>query len=441
MENSVKQVEATRAQQGTEAVPASQVLRTLSGMMQSTPFRASKQAQRLLQYIVDESLAGRPEALKERMIGIAVFNRRPDYDTNSDPIVRLRVAEVRKRLALYYQNAGDESVLISIPSGSFRAVFDWVRPSPAAPLTPSSWKQEPNQQAVEPITQPVLHELEGSNPAFPAKFRDVRWWLAIAASAIILTSFALHYFAFSDERALNQFWSPVLSSDMALIYIGNNPVYELSPYFVEEYFRKHPQSRDAETGANTYIPAPPEITDAAKDLVPAKDTYVSNGDVAATSKIVALLAQRGKQFDIRYGSDVTYGDFRLHPTVLIGAHNNYWTLSTTKNLRIAFEGLDSIVDRSDAKKSWVANSDRTEDYALVSRVMNAWNGKVVVVVAGVGQGGTRAAAEFVTNPQSISKLTRSLPRGWQTKNIQIVLHTRVKNQIPSAPEVVSTYCW
>ena len=439
MENSVKQDELTRTQPGSEAVPASQVLKTLSGMLQSTPFRTSKQAQRLLQYIVDESLAGRPETLKERIIGITVFDRRPDYDTNSDPIVRLRVAEVRKRLALYYQNAPDEPVLISIPSGSFRAVFEWVRSSPA--VSPSPWKQEPSQQSVEPITQPVLHEPADRKSASPIRFRDVRWWLGIAASAIIVTSLTLHYFASSDERALNQFWSPVLSSDMALIYIGNNPVYELSPYFVNEYFKNHPQSQDTETGANTYIPAPPEITDAAKDLVPAKDAYVSNGDVAATSKIVSLLVQRGKQFDLRYGSDVTYGDVRLHPTVLIGAHNNYWTLSTTKNLRIAFEGLNSIVDRSDAKKSWVANSDRSEDYALVSRVMNAWNGKVVIVVAGVGQGGTRAAAEFVTSSQSISKLARSLPKGWQSKNIQIVLHTRVKNQIPSAPDVVATYCW
>jgi hypothetical protein len=127
--------------------------------------------------------------------------------------------------------------------------------------------------------------------------------------------------------------------------------------------------------------------------------------------------------------------------ILIGAHNNYWTLRTTKNLRVGFEGLDAIVDRSNANKSWVATSDRSEDYALVSRVLNSWNGKVVVVIAGVGQGGTRAAAEFITNPQSMSKLVNSLPKGWESKNIQVVLHTTVKNQIPSTPEVVAAYCW
>ena len=56
--------------------------------MQSTPFHSSKQSQELLQYIVDQTLSGHPEMLKERIIGANVFDRRPDYDTNEDPIVR-----------------------------------------------------------------------------------------------------------------------------------------------------------------------------------------------------------------------------------------------------------------------------------------------------------------------------------------------------------------
>jgi len=396
----------------------------------------------LLEFLVNETLAGRAETLKERVIGAKLFGRRPEYDTNSDPIVRLRVAELRKRLALYYQLTDEETVRISIPLGAFRVVFGWAHSGTGRSPSASPQEDVQSESFIEPVPQAVPEQIAvPAHAPTSVRSQDRRWWIAIAASAIILSFVALHYFASSDERALSQFWSPVLGSDMTLIYVGNNPVYDLSPSFVAKYFKEHPESQDEEIGANTYIPAPPEITDAAKDLSPAKDTYVSNGDVAATSKIVALLARRGKQFDIRYGSDVTYGDVRLHPTVLIGAHNNYWTLRTTKNLRIGFDGLSAIVDRSDPQKRWVANADRTDDYALVSRVMNGWNGKVVVVVAGVGQGGTRAAAEFVTNPQSISKLVKSLPKGWENKNIQVVLHTTVKNQIPSAPEVVATCCW
>jgi hypothetical protein len=101
----------------------------------------------------------------------------------------------------------------------------------------------------------------------------------------------------------------------------------------------------------------------------------------------------------------------------------------------------SIVDRTDPQKHWVANAGFTEDYAIVSRVMNSSAGTTVITAAGIGHAGTRAAAEFLTNPHSIALLVKSLPKGWEKKNVQIVLHTNVINQVPSTPEVVATSCW
>ena len=65
----------------------------------------------------------------------------------------------------------------------------------------------------------------------------------------------------------------------------------------------------------------------------------------------------------------------------------------------------------------------------------------MIAVAGIGYAGTQAAADFLSNPQSISALAKSLPKGWEKKNIQIVLHTTVTNKLPGAPDVVATYCW
>src|SRR5579863_2865659 len=94
----------------------------LDAIFHSSPFRASKQSQQLLQYIVDQTLAGHGELLKERLIGVNVFGRRPDYDTNEDPIVRARAAEVRKRLAQFYVGEGRHCpVRIEISPGSYLA--------------------------------------------------------------------------------------------------------------------------------------------------------------------------------------------------------------------------------------------------------------------------------------------------------------------------------
>src|ERR1035441_9848118 len=88
MENTVKVIDYLERAAGTQEMVASQVQEALSEIFKSTSFRASKQSQQLLQYIVDQTLAGHAELLKERIIGAAVFGRPPDYDTNEDPLAR-----------------------------------------------------------------------------------------------------------------------------------------------------------------------------------------------------------------------------------------------------------------------------------------------------------------------------------------------------------------
>jgi len=226
-----------------------------------------------------------------------------------------------------------------------------------------------------------------------------------------------------------------------LIYIGSNAVYELSPSYIDSYYKQHPRSGNEEMGMESYIPLPPGTKIDAQDLYPAKDTFVTIGDVAATTKIVSMLAHRKRQFDVRYGNDVAYGDLRQSPTILIGAHNNSWTLAMTGDLRYVFDGPMAIMDRSNTKKRWTSNADFSEDYAIVSRVLHSKTGTPVITAAGIGYEGTRAAAEFLTDPQSISALVKTLPKGWEKKNIQIILHTTAINQLPSAPDIIATYCW
>jgi hypothetical protein len=443
MDHPVGIVDSPDRQKVSDRVPATEVQRSLSAILQSTPFHSSKQSQELLQYIVDQTLAGHLEMLKERIIGANVFNRRLDYDTNDDPIVRGRAAEVRKRLALYYQTAREEAVRISVPPGSFKAIFEWTDGNPTLSSSAAPSGPESGQPPVEVIAPPVHRQLaEPEHQPSPVRFRTWRWWIVSAISAMLLTWAAAHYFATSEERAFNHFWSPVLdNSNTVLIYIGTNAVYQLSPSYIDGYYQQHPRSQTEQMGFESYIPLPPGTKIDAQDLYAAKDTFVTIGDVAATTKIVALLVRRKKQFDIRYGSDVAFGDLRQSPTILIGAHNNSWTLTMTGDMRYVFDGPLAILDRSNTQKRWSASADFSEDYAIVSRVLNSKTGTTVITAAGIGYEGTRAAAEFLTNPQSISALAKSLPKGWEKKNVQIVLHTTAINQLPSAPDVVATYCW
>jgi len=446
MENAVQSTETSPPAQAQQDISAARIQQDLSEILASNPFRTSKQSQDLLRYIVDRSLSGHAEALKERVIGFEVFGRRPDYDTNNDPIVRARVAEVRKRLALYYQAEPGKTVRVSVPPGSFRAVFERIDkdPAPTPPIPPLA--RESNQQmphTAEPELLTVPQAGPGLGPRRSAlKFRATAGWIVLSAAVLIGVFLVAHNLPSSDARALNRFWSPILDNPKTtLIYVGGNAVYQLSPSYLSSYYQQHPQSENEEMGFESYIQFPPGTKIDARDLFPAKDTFVTIGDVAAITRIESLLVHHDRQFDTRFGSDVTYGDLRESPSVLIGAHNNSWTLTLTGNLRYVFSGKNAIVDRMDPRKRWSTPDFSAEDYAIVSRVLNSKTGNMVIAVAGVGYAGTQAAAEFVTNPQSVSTLLKSLSKGWEKKNLQIVLHTSVTNQIPGPAEVVAVYSW
>src|SRR6516165_7135389 len=87
---------------GWSDLPKEEVLAELERLLTSQHFRASKKCSRFLSHIVRAALDGRFERLKERTLGIEVFQREPHYDTNQDPIVRGTAGEVRKRLAQHY---------------------------------------------------------------------------------------------------------------------------------------------------------------------------------------------------------------------------------------------------------------------------------------------------------------------------------------------------
>src|SRR6266566_9643823 len=94
-------------------------------MLANPLFKNSKRYPNLLRYIVEHTLAGFPAELKERTLGIEVFGRQPDYDTNADPIVRATAGEVRKRIAQYYQNLEHEGeARIHLSPGSYVPEFE-----------------------------------------------------------------------------------------------------------------------------------------------------------------------------------------------------------------------------------------------------------------------------------------------------------------------------
>jgi hypothetical protein len=104
-------------------------------ILQSKSLRLSEVQRRLLLYLVEKSLAGEAEDLKEYTIGVDAFGKPPSYDPRQESVVRMHVARLRQKLADYYHAEGAaDPILLDLPKGGFKVVFE-ARPTPAAPAT------------------------------------------------------------------------------------------------------------------------------------------------------------------------------------------------------------------------------------------------------------------------------------------------------------------
>src|SRR5579871_5266228 len=99
---------AGHAQNGAKdrPVPDALVREELNRVLGSHEFHASKRSQDFIRYVVENTLAGHADTLKERTIGIDVFGRSTSYEPSDDATVRVKAGEVRKRLGLYYAGQG-----------------------------------------------------------------------------------------------------------------------------------------------------------------------------------------------------------------------------------------------------------------------------------------------------------------------------------------------
>ena len=111
------------------AEEAASVRSALELVISSNAFAGSKQCQDFLRLVVERALTGDIDNLSERMIGVELFGRPADYDTSNDGIVRVRAAEVRKRLTQYYREATSTTVHIELPPGSYVPEFHWSAPA------------------------------------------------------------------------------------------------------------------------------------------------------------------------------------------------------------------------------------------------------------------------------------------------------------------------
>jgi hypothetical protein len=404
-------VTAPRVERHADLTDGATVREQLERLLASSHFHNSKRFPSLLRFVVEHVLKGQSDLLKERTLGIEVFGRSANYDTSADPIVRVTAAEVRKRIAQYYDEPGRERELrIALPSGSYVPQFYW-----------------PDEIEVD---RTLVHPVDGGREGVTREKPGRAIWMALAALFIFAAGIAFGVFWNTPwHPGFDYFWGPVLQSrDSVLFCVADQNQYSTITL------------RDANDPSRQTI---------LKDNL----TAVLIDDLSPALRVAGLLQAKGKPYSLRAVDSTSLSDLRNVTAVVIGAFDNAWTLRLTRQLRYHFDNdaLMSqfrIVDSGlPAHAPWVVNrpqqmsTNNYKDYAIVARFTDPTTGKLTIVVAGIARGGTVAAGEFLTNPNNLEQLRQAAHAGGDKSNLEIVLSTEIIDGNPGVPRMEASYFW
>ena len=407
--------EVIAAPQTSEPTPEA-IRQQLEVLVEDKIFRSSRRSVQFLRYVVEQTLSGHANSIKERTIGVEVFGRNPSYETASDHVVRTAAIDLRKRLSLYYGDISHASELrMSLIPGSYVPHF-------SLPQT----EDVPSAGEIRPATPVTMEDLPPESSVPPSKWRI---WLGIAT--ILAAGGVRAYRLARTPTPQTTFWKPLLDSpDTVLLAVGDIP--------------SGPPSLD--------------LRQAGQDIPIIQRGAASNlpfADAVTFARVLSVLQSHGKRVVIRPEVSSSFSDLKEGPAVLIGAFNNEWSLRLTHQLRfsLALDAERHLIYIRDAEdpgdRSWSQVTGNTieqqqtlrggpaqHDYALISRVRNPQTGQVVVIIGGLYAYGTQAAGEFITDPDLMRSIAPALSRTSKNQNLQIVLETTITDETPGVPKVL-----
>lgn len=103
----------------------------LERLLSSSVFIAAPSLSQFLQFVVEETLAGRSRLIKAYTIATRAWGRERGFDPQADPIVRIQAGRLRRALKGYYADEGArDPIRVEIPKGTYVPTFHVAESSP-----------------------------------------------------------------------------------------------------------------------------------------------------------------------------------------------------------------------------------------------------------------------------------------------------------------------
>jgi hypothetical protein len=377
------------------------ILEALDTLTVSPAFESSPRAQLFLRYVVEHALDGELDRLKERVIGSALFGRKPDYDTGTDSIVRVTATEVRKRLEMYYEwTAGDEPVTIELPTGSY---------IPEIHLEMVDRHGSPAAGSASEVVSP---------PPVPSS----RWHLAaitgwsMAIVIGLLWAGSTWFEPNAQKRALRYLpWTALFNGNLPPhLILADSGIGNL------RYLNWFHLSVPVYANRGFLVPPPglsPEFREVWDQLAPR--AYTSIVDARLATAYASLASAAGGKPALRYARDLQLSDFHLGDNLILlgSSSSNPWVelfqdqldfqLNLDQSRRVTVTVRHPKPSDPTSLTTHVSSGTTGEAYATLALV-NGLDGRGAVLIAqGTNMEGTDVAGSLaITRPDELAAVLR-----------------------------------
>jgi len=379
-------------------------------LLASPQLNRAPKLRKLLTLICEYALRGKSDAINEYLIATEVFGRKEDFSGSTDPIVRVEMRELRRRLREYYEKDGKEDpIVVEIPLGGYIPIFRRrKRPGPRTGwLRVRAWR------------------LAAAGGTAVALLLVGYWWPGARADRN-RTGERAPGASQPHPNAFDVFWNKLLGpGESTLVVLSNPPVFKLLGADKSSVLPLAvPLTREARQLWSSSVPG---LADPATGyLALAGDQYTGIGEAMALFLIARAGLGRPGRLIVKQGRTLSEDDFKYHHVVLLGGPAaNMWTAKLSDELDFLPErgGITNLRPQLGEQERYPGTviDQRTgrlvNDYALIvvqdQRVTGHW----VVVLFGGSSEGTQAAAEGFKIGGHLNGCVLACPRAWDGRRV------------------------
>lgn len=400
-------------------------------LVSSNTLHTSESLCKLLRYLARHALQDPTGRVKEYQIATEVFGRRPDFDPQSDSMIRVQAGRLRAKLSEYYSAEGaNDPVIVELPKGTYHLQFRHRTPADGKERSASPSGVTPAIAAPELVAAPASYW------KIAAVVLGLLLVAAIALIASLLTTrkIAPTVLAGAVEPPPAEFrelWKPFVRGPQEPWLIFSNAAFIGRP----------------ETGMRYYNAA----RDAGGEIW---DHYTGVGEVLAVHELDQVFGMFQRRIRVKRGSLFSIDDVRNNDLIFLGSPAENLTLTEIPSTRsFVFRRLTdgprkgdlSIVNvspQAGEPASVVASpSDRplTEDYAVIALMPGLDPARSVMIFAGTTTFGTQGAVEYACHPHSVDHLMSrlSINKDGEVKPFEALLRVKVTHGVPVDVELVA----